>query len=134
MSQNSSNGTRERKDFSKINIQIGIPNLIEIQKQSYERFQQRDVPPEQREDIGLQSAFTSVFPISDYNDTAMIEFIDYSIGAPKYDVQECLERGMTFAAPLKIRVRLVVWDKENKGDAKKVRDVREQEEIGRAHV
>ncbi|HLG21770.1 MAG TPA: DNA-directed RNA polymerase subunit beta [Candidatus Manganitrophaceae bacterium] len=121
------NGGRERKDFSKISIQIGIPNLIEIQKQSYERFLQRDLPSEQREDLGLQSAFTSVFPISDYNDTAMIEFIDYSIGTAKYDVQECLERGMTYAAPLKIRVRLVVWDKESKGEVKKVRDVREQE-------
>ncbi|MDC4223400.1 MAG: hypothetical protein MPW15_03960 [Candidatus Manganitrophus sp.] len=127
MAQSTVNGTRDRKDLSKISIQIPIPNLIEIQRQSYERFLQRDIPAEQREDIGLQSAFTSVFPISDYNDTAMIEFIDYSIGTPKYDVQECLERGMTFAAPLKIRVRLVVWDKEAKGDAKKVRDVREQE-------
>ena len=129
MTNNSGNGsgTRERKDFSKINIQIGIPNLIEIQKQSYERFQQRDVASDHRVDIGLQSAFTSVFPISDYNDTAMIEFIDYSIGIPKYDVQECLERGMTYAAPLKIRVRLVVWDKEAKGETKKIRDVREQE-------
>jgi DNA-directed RNA polymerase subunit beta len=127
MAQSTVNGTRDRKDLSKISIQIPIPNLIEIQRQSYERFLQRDIPAEQREDIGLQSAFTSVFPISDYNDTAMIEFIDYSIGTPKYDVQECLERGMTFAAPLKIRVRLVVWDKEAKGEAKKVRDVREQE-------
>src|SRR3569832_471841 len=104
------NGTRERKDFSKINIQIGNPNLIEIQKQSYERFQLRDTASDQRVDIGLQSAFTSVFPISDYYDTAMIEVFDYSIGSPKYDVQECLERGMTYAAPFKIRVRLVVWD------------------------
>ncbi|MFY9269022.1 MAG: DNA-directed RNA polymerase subunit beta [Candidatus Manganitrophaceae bacterium] len=127
MTQSAANGTRERHDLSKTSIQIQIPNLIEIQRQSYERFLQRDVPPEQREDSGLQSTFTSVFPISDYNDTAMIEFIDYSIGSPKYDVQECLERGMTYAAPLKIRVRLVVWDKEAKGDSKKVRDVREQE-------
>jgi len=118
---------RKRKDFSKIKVQIGIPNLIEIQKASYERFQQRDVPPSKREDVGLQSAFTSVFPLSDYNNTAMIEFIDYSIGIPKYDVQECLERGMTYAAPLKVRVRLLVWDKEVKGEPKELRDVREQE-------
>lgn len=122
-----SNDIRKRRDFSKINVQVRIPNLIEIQKESYNRFQQSDVSPERREDIGLQSAFTSVFPVSDYNDTAMIEFIDYSIGRPKYDVQECLERGMTYAAPLKIKVRLVVWDKESKGKTKKVRDVREQE-------
>ncbi len=118
---------RKRRDFSKINVQVRIPNLIEIQKESYNRFQQSDLAPERRGDVGLQSAFTSVFPVSDYNDTAMIEFIDYSIGRPKYDVQECLERGMTYAAPLKIKVRLVVWDKESKGKTKKVRDVREQE-------
>ncbi|HIE65865.1 MAG: DNA-directed RNA polymerase subunit beta [Nitrospira sp.] len=121
------NEIRKRRDFSKINVKVRIPNLIEIQKESYNRFQQVDLAPEQREDIGLQSAFTSVFPVSDYNDTAMIEFIDYSIGRPKYDVQECLERGMTYAAPLKIKVRLVVWDKEGKGKTKKVRDIREQE-------
>ncbi|MFQ5579928.1 MAG: DNA-directed RNA polymerase subunit beta [Nitrospiria bacterium] len=122
-----SNEIRNRRDFSKINVRVRIPNLIEIQKESYNRFQQVDLTPEQRQDIGLQSAFTSVFPVSDYNDTAMIEFIDYSIGRPKYEVQECLERGMTYAAPLKIKVRLVVWDKESKGKTKKVRDIREQE-------
>ncbi len=127
MAQRSGVKVRERKDFSKIRVKIGIPNLIEIQKASYERFQQRSLPPDKRADIGLQSAFTSVFPISDYNNTTMVEFIDYSIGIPKYDVQECLERGMTFAAPLKIRVRLVIWDKEVKGEPKVLRDVREQE-------
>ncbi|MBI1824010.1 MAG: DNA-directed RNA polymerase subunit beta, partial [Nitrospirae bacterium] len=118
---------RTRKDFAKIGTKIEIPNLIEIQKRSYDHFLQLAVSPEQREDFGLQSAFTSVFPITDYNDTAMIEFLDYSIGTPKYDVLECLERGMTFAAPLKIRVRLMVWDKDEKTNAKKVKDVREQE-------
>ncbi len=127
MTQRSSVKVRERKDFSKIPVKIGIPNLIEIQKASYERFMQREVVAEKRVDIGLQSAFTSVFPISDYSNTTMVEFIDYSVGAPKYDVQECLERGMTYAAPLKIRVRLVIWDKEVKGEAKVLRDVREQE-------
>ncbi|MFQ5543483.1 MAG: DNA-directed RNA polymerase subunit beta [Nitrospiria bacterium] len=118
---------RKRKDFSKIHVQIDIPSLIEIQKASYERFLQGEVLPEKRADIGIQSAFTSVFPISDYNDSAMIEFIDYSIGEPKYEVQECLERGMTYAAPLKIRARLVIWDKEGKGESKQLRDIREQE-------
>ncbi len=127
MAQRSGVKVRKRKDFSKIPVKIGIPNLIEIQKASYERFMQREALPDQRTDIGLQSAFTSVFPISDYNNTTMIEFIDYSIGEPKYDVQECLERGMTYAAPLKIRVRLVIWDKEVKGEAKVLRDIREQE-------
>ncbi len=127
MAQRPSVEVRERKDFSKIPVKVGIPNLIEIQKASYERFQQRDVLPEKRADIGLQSAFTSVFPISDYNDTAMIEFIDYSISDSKYDVQECLERGMTYAALLKIRVRLAIWEKGEKGEPKRLRDVREQE-------
>jgi DNA-directed RNA polymerase subunit beta len=79
------NGHQLRKDFAKIAIQIGIPDLIEIQKRSYERFLQKETSPERREEMGLQSAFTSVFPIDDYNETSKIEFIDYSIGQPKYD-------------------------------------------------
>ena len=120
-------GVIERRDFSKIATQVEIPNLIDIQRRSYDRFLQRDASPQEREDIGLQAAFTSVFPIVDYNETAMIEFLDYAVGAPKYDVRECLERGMTFAAPLKIRARLIVWEKDEKSGAKRVRDVREQE-------
>jgi DNA-directed RNA polymerase subunit beta len=123
----SGNGLRQRKDFSKLSVKVGVPNLIEIQWNSYERFLQRDIPAEQRVDVGLQAAFTSVFPLSDYNDTAVIEFLDYTIGSPKYDLQECLERGMTYAAPLKIRVRLILWEKEEQGGAKRVKDVREQE-------
>ena len=123
----SGNGLRQRKIFSKLDVKVEVPNLIEIQWNSYSRFLQRDLPPEQRADIGLQAAFTSVFPLSDYHDTAVIEFLDYSIGSPKYDIQECLERGMNYAAPLKIRVRLIMWEKEAQGGAKRVRDVREQE-------
>ncbi len=122
---------RKREDFSRIGVQIDIPDLLAVQRQSYERFLQRDVPPEQREDIGLQAAFTSVLPISDYNEMANLEFIDYAIGHPRYDVHECLERGMTYAAPLKIRVRLVIFDKEGKGGKKgekgEVKEQREQE-------
>ncbi len=119
---------REREDFSKIGAQIRIPNLLAVQRQSYERFLQRDVSPEKREDTGLQAAFTSVLPITDYNEMANLEFMDYAIGHPRYDVHECLERGMTYAAPLKIRVRLVIWDKENKSSKKSAPDVREQRE------
>ena len=123
-----SNGTtRIRKNFSKRGIQLKIPNLIQLQRESYERFLQRYVPPSEREEVGLQAVFTGVFPIADPNDGAMLEFIDYTIGVPKYDVHECLERGMTYSAPLKIRVRLVVWEKSEKSEAKKVQDVREQE-------
>jgi DNA-directed RNA polymerase subunit beta len=120
-------GVRERRDFSKIPASAGIPNLIDIQRRSYDRFLQKDAGPEARQDIGLQAAFTSVFPIVDYNETAMIEFLDYTVGAPKYEVRECLERGMAFSAPLKIRARLIVWEKDEKAGTKKVRDVREQE-------
>src|SRR2546427_813962 len=121
------NGLIERKDCSKIKANIDIPDLIEIQKRSYEQFLQMEKEPDRREDKGLQAALTSVFPISEYNNTAILEFSNYSLGAPKYDVRECLEQGMTYAVPLKLRVRLVVFDKEDKGPKKKVLDVREQE-------
>ncbi|MBM3851991.1 MAG: DNA-directed RNA polymerase subunit beta [Verrucomicrobia bacterium] len=127
MSEPTGNGMIERKDFSKIRANIDIPDLIEIQKRSYEQFLQMENAPERREDKGLQAALTSVFPIADYNNTAILEFSSYSLGTPKYDVRECLEQGMTFAVPLKMRVRLVVFDKEDKGPKKKVLDVREQE-------
>src|SRR5690349_1121369 len=117
----------ERKDFSRIRTSIDIPDLIEIQKRSYEEFLQFEVEPERRKDHGLQAALASVFPIPDYNNTAILEFTSYTLGAPKYDERECLEQGMTFAVPLKLRVRLVVLDKEDKGPRKKVLDVREQE-------
>lgn len=117
----------ERKDFSRIRTSIDIPDLIEIQKRSYEEFLQMEVEPDRRKDQGLQAALASVFPITDYNNTAALEFSSYSLGTPKYDERECLEQGMTFAVPLKLRVRLIVFDKEDKGPKKKVLDVREQE-------
>jgi len=121
------NGLIERKDFSRIFASIDIPDLIEIQKRSYEQFLQMEGNPDRREDKGLQAALTGVFPIADYNNTAVLEFSSYSLGTPKYEVRECLEQGMTYAVPLKVRVRLVVFDKEDKGPKKKVLDVREQE-------
>ncbi len=132
MSEQTGNGLIERRDFSKIRTHIDIPDLIEIQKRSYEQFLQMEKDPDHREDKGLQAALTSVFPIADYNNTAILEFTNYSFGTPKYDVRECLEQGMTYAAPLKMRVRLVVFDKEEEKEKekqakKKVLDVREQE-------
>ena len=127
MSQSTMSGIIERKDFSRIRASIDIPDLIEIQKRSYEQFLQRECEIGRRDDKGLQAALTSVFPIADYNNTAVLEFSNYGLGIPKYDVRECLEQGMTYAVPLKIRVRLVVFDKENKSAKKKVLDVREQE-------
>ncbi len=127
MLESTVNGLIERKDFSKIRANIDIPDLIGIQKRSYEQFLQLETDPDRREDKGLQAALVSVFPIADYNNTAILEFSSYSLGQPKYDVRECLEQGMTFAVPLKLRVRLIVFDKEDKGPKKKVLDVREQE-------
>ena len=104
---------------------IEIPNLLEIQKESFERFLQPNVELEKRENVGLQAVFNSVFPIKDFNDTASLEFVGYTLEQPKYDVQECLQRGMTYAAPFKVTIRLVAWD--DAGGAQTIRDVKEQE-------
>ena len=101
---------RLRKSYSKINEIAEIPNLIGIQRSSYERFLQASVEPEKREDIGLQKVFKSVFPIRDYNNTASLEFVSYNLGTPKYDMDECRDRGMTWAAPLRVTIQLVLWD------------------------
>jgi DNA-directed RNA polymerase subunit beta len=121
------NNFRTRKNFAKINKVIEIPNLINIQKLSYEKFLQADVAPEKREDVGLQAVFKSVFPIRDFNETSSLEFVSYNLEKPKYDVDECRQRGMTFAAPIKVVVRLVVWDKDEETGAQSIRDVKEQE-------
>ncbi len=179
---------RERVNFAKINTAIPIPNLIEIQKNSYERFLQMRVLPQDREDAGLQSVFKSVFPITDLRENCSLEFVEYSIGnweckcgrllgldklgrpctfcaatiitdprgdreihcskcghlnenkpitcetcdepvglKLKYDVDECQERGMTFAVPLKVTIRLVVWERDAETGAKSIRDIKEQE-------
>jgi len=179
---------RERKDFSKIKTTVPIPNLIEIQRRSYERFLQMNRMPSEREDQGLQSVFKSVFPISDFRENSSLEFIEYSIGnweckcgklaglhhlrkpckscgftlvadpygekdvicgkcgtanhargdvcdicghtvqlKLKYDVDECQERGMTYAVPLKVTIRLVVWNKDPETGVKTIRDIKEQE-------
>ncbi|MGD0668487.1 MAG: DNA-directed RNA polymerase subunit beta [Bryobacteraceae bacterium] len=186
---NQNNGAApERVDFSKIKTSIPIPNLIEVQKNSYERFLQMDQLPNEREDIGLQTVFSSVFPISDFRGVSDLEFVDYSIGnweckcgnlkglhhlrstcrncgaavrtdpfhagdilcqrcgtfnknvvtfcnkcgdpvglQLKYDMQECQERGMTYAAPLKVTIRLTVYSKDPETQKKSVRDIKEQE-------
>jgi len=116
---------RVRKDFSKIPPILDIPDLIEIQKQTFERFLQTNIEPEKRENTGLQAVFNSVFPIKDFNDSASLEFVGYTLEEPKYDVQECLQRGMTYAAPFKVTIRLVAWDDSEGSQA--IRDVKEQE-------
>lgn len=87
---------RFRRSFNKIERIVEIPNLIDIQKSSYENFLQMQVPPEKRKPIGLEGVFRSVFPIRDFNDTCSLEFVKYSLGKPKYDVEECTQRGMTY--------------------------------------
>src|SRR5882762_284264 len=121
------NNFRIRKNFAKIQKIIDIPNLIDIQKHSYDKFLQFDKAPEQREDTGLQGVFKSVFPIKDFNETSSLEFVSYHLEKPKYDVDECHQRGMTFSAPIKVVVRLVVWDKDPDTGAQSIRDVKEQE-------
>src|SRR5262245_34675662 len=96
------NNYRFRKSFARISSIVDIPNLIDIQKRSYAAFLQADVPPAERQDVGLQAVYKSVFPIKDFNDTTSLEFVSYSLKEPKYDVIECRQRGMTYAAPVKV--------------------------------
>ena len=116
-----------RKNFAKIKKIIDIPNLIDIQKNSYKRFLQLDVPAESRKMIGLEAVFKSVFPIKDFSEISSLEYVSYSLGTPKYDVEECHQRGMTFAAPMKVKVRLVVWDVNKESDVRSIKDIKEQE-------
>lgn len=117
---------RVRRNFGRVAEILPVPDLIEIQKRSFERFLQKDIPPHKREEIGLQAALLSVFPIVDYNETASIEFIEYVIGKPKYDARECLQKGITYAAPLKIKVKLNLWE-ETGPHKKTLKESREQE-------
>jgi DNA-directed RNA polymerase subunit beta len=119
------NNLRLRRSFGKIKKIIDIPNLIEIQRRSYDEFLQMGVATEQRTDTGLQAVFKSVFPIKDFNETASLEFVSYEFGIPKYDVEECHQRGMTYAAPLKVKIQLVIWDVEN--GRRSIKNVKEQE-------
>src|SRR5690348_17472321 len=121
------NNFRVRKNFAKLKQVIEIPNLIDIQKRSYDKFLQIDTPLEKREDVGLQGVFKSVFPIKDFSETSSLEFVSYNLEKPKYDVDECRQRGMTFAAPIKVIVRLVVWDTNEETGSQSIRDVKEQE-------
>src|SRR5262245_49755023 len=118
---------RARKSFAKLKQVIEIPNLIDIQKRSYDKFLQIDIPTDKREDIGLQGVFKSVFPIKDFSETSSLEFVSYNLEKPKYDVDECRARGMTFAAPIKVVIRLVVWDVNEETGVQSIRDVKEQE-------
>jgi DNA-directed RNA polymerase subunit beta len=117
--------TRPRKSFAKVHASVEIPYLIEIQKSSYTQFLQAEVEPaKRRTDVGIESVFRSVFPIEDTNGTASVEFDSYYFEEPKYTVDECRQRGVNYAAPLNVTIRLVVWDKES--PVKTIKDVKEQ--------
>jgi len=119
---------RFRKSFGSARKPVHVPNLIHLQKSSYERFLQKNTAPDKRENTGLQTIFKSAFPVSDYNDSMSLEFVSYHLDHPKYDMRECLQkRGMTYASPLKVTFRLVVFDKNEEGDKKTIHDVKEQE-------
>src|SRR5579883_484502 len=118
---------RIRKNFGRIPEVAPMPNLIEVQKSSYDHFLQMGVPPEQRAHVGLQEVFRSVFPIRDFSDRAQLEFVRYELETPKYDVEECQQRGITYAAPLKVTLRLVVWDIDEDTGSGSIRDIKEQD-------
>lgn len=120
-------GKRKRRSYAKISKVINLPNLIEIQRNSYNNFLQRFVPPEERENIGLQAAFSETFPITDYSDTAVIEFVSYFLDDPKYDVTECKERDMTYAMPFKIRIRLIAKEEDEDTGDLRVLDIKESD-------
>ena len=118
---------RIRKDFGKRPVILDAPYLLSIQLDSYRKFLQQDVGAEQRKESGLHSAFQSVFPIVSYSGAAALEYVSYELGTPVFDVKECQLRGLTYAAPLRVQVRLVIYDKDAPGSTKRVKEVREQE-------
>ncbi|MDH4022822.1 MAG: DNA-directed RNA polymerase subunit beta, partial [Gammaproteobacteria bacterium] len=116
---------RIRKDFGKLPQVMDVPFLLSIQLDSYRNFTQEDMPAAQRRDVGLHAAFKSVFPIVSYSGNAALEYVDYKLGEPHFDVKECQLRGVTFAAPLRVRVRLIIYDRESSNKA--IKDIKEQE-------
>ena len=118
---------RVRKNFGHIREVAPIPNLIDVQRTSYEGFLQRDTAPQERRQAGLQEVLTTVFPIKDFADKAQLEFVKYEFEEPKYDVEECQQRGMTFSAPLKVTLRLIVFDLDDDTGARSIRDIKEQD-------
>jgi DNA-directed RNA polymerase subunit beta len=118
---------RIRKSFGRIPEAVRMPNLIEVQRSSYEQFLQREVRPAQRREEGIEAVFKSVFPIKDFNERAMLEYVSYEFEDPKYDVEECIQRDMTYAAPLKVKLRLIVWETDEETQARSVKDIKEQD-------
>ncbi|MBR9890364.1 DNA-directed RNA polymerase subunit beta [bacterium] len=118
---------RLRKYFGKIREVLEMPNLIEVQKSSYELFLKSGDQPQPTDGEGIKGVFQSVFPIKDFNETAVLEFVSYELEKPKYDVEECMQRDMTYSAPLKVTLRLIVFDIDEDTGAKSVKDIKEQD-------
>jgi DNA-directed RNA polymerase subunit beta len=118
---------RIRKSFGRIPEAGAMPNLIEVQKSSYDQFLQKDQKPYERADEGLQAVFKSVFPIRDFSDRAVLEYVSFEFEEPKFDVEECQQRDMTYAAPLKVKLRLIVFETDEETGAKSVKDIKEQD-------
>ena len=118
---------RIRKSYGGSLAVASMPNLIEVQRNSYEAFLQKDVEMPERRDAGLQAVFNSVFPIRDFSDSAQLDYVAYALDSPKYDVEECQQRGVTYAAPLRVTLRLIVWDVDEETGARTVRDIKEQD-------
>lgn len=127
MALNTALANEGKKNFSKIPEIIEIPDLIEIQRKSFTEFLQKDAPPSERKNQGLQEVFQSLFPITDFTETSSLEFVEYSLGDPQHDIDECLERDLTHAVPLKITLRLVIREEDKEAGTKKVNSVKEQE-------
>ncbi|SVC63942.1 uncharacterized protein METZ01_LOCUS316796, partial [marine metagenome] len=118
---------RIRKSFGRISEVAAMPNLIEVQKSSYDKFLQADIPEAERGDTGINGVFQSVFPVKDFAETAELHYVKFNLEEPKYDVEECQQRGMTYAAPLKVTLRLIVFELDEDTQAKSVLDIKEQE-------
>ena len=118
---------RIRKSFGRIPEAIRMPNLIEVQRSSYEQFLQRFVRASERVDDGLEAVFKSVFPVKDFNERATLEYVSYEFEEPKYDVEECIQRDITYAAPLKVKLRLIVFETDEDTGARSVKDIKEQD-------
>ena len=121
------NRHRIRRSFGSLSAPINVPHLLKVQLDSFERFLQREVPPDQREDKGLEAVFRSVFPVSDFSGSSTLEFVHYRLGDPKYSVEECRVRGVTYACPIRAALRLIVWEKDTDSEVKHIRDIKEQD-------
>ncbi|MBS0395552.1 MAG: DNA-directed RNA polymerase subunit beta, partial [Proteobacteria bacterium] len=127
MAQTFTGKKRIRKSFGRIPEAVQMPNLIEVQRSSYEQFLQRETRVADRRDEGIEAVFKSVFPIKDFNERAVLEYVSYEFEEPKYDVEECVQRDMTYAAPLKVKLRLIVFETDEETGARSVKDIKEQD-------